>query len=55
MARAELYLLVARLARGFEMELYETESEEVSFVHDYHVVMPKAGSTGVKLRARVVE
>ncbi|KAI9372947.1 cytochrome P450 [Aspergillus egyptiacus] len=54
LARAELYLVVAALVRGFEMTLHETGAEEVAFLHDYQVAMPKMGSAGVRVMAKVL-
>ncbi|KAL4981899.1 cytochrome P450 [Aspergillus falconensis] len=54
LARAELYLVIAALVRGFDMTLFETDANDVAFLHDYHVAMPKMGSKGVRVRAKVV-
>ncbi|KAF7590966.1 hypothetical protein BBP40_002160 [Aspergillus hancockii] len=48
-ARAELYLVVAALVRGFDMTLFETDESDVAFLHDYHVAMPKLDSKGVRV------
>jgi cytochrome P450 len=49
LARAELFLVTAKLVRefGVEMRLWETGSEEVAFVGDYQVAVPAVGSKGV--------
>lgn len=50
LARAELFLVVARLVTEFgdKMRLFETEEEEeVEFVQDYQVALPGPGSKGV--------
>jgi cytochrome P450 len=52
LARAELYLVTARLVSGFELELYETRESEVAFVRDYQVAMPEVGCLGVRVVAR---
>lgn len=52
LARAELYLVVARLVGGFELELWESGEGEVSFVRDYQVAMPEVGCKGVRVMAR---
>ncbi|KAI9041023.1 putative Cytochrome P450 [Aspergillus affinis] len=46
LARAELYLVIAALVRGFDMTLFETDTNDVAFLHDYQVAMPKMGSKG---------
>ncbi|GAB1200434.1 hypothetical protein APSETT444_009807 [Aspergillus pseudonomiae] len=53
LARAELYLVTAALVRMFDMELWETDERDVSFEHDYHVAMPKDGSKGVRVVAKL--
>ncbi|MCJ1479035.1 hypothetical protein MMC13_007719 [Lambiella insularis] len=47
LAHAELFLAVAAVAR-YDMELFETGVDDVSFRHDYHVAFPKPGSKGVR-------
>ncbi|KAL3453317.1 cytochrome P450 [Aspergillus insuetus] len=54
LARAELYLVVAALAHGFKMTLFGTDADDVAFLHDYHVAMPKMGSKGVRVIAKAV-
>jgi len=49
LARAELYLVTAALVRGFEMSLWKTDESDVTFLHDYHVAMPKLNSKGVRV------
>jgi cytochrome P450 len=51
LARAELFLVVARLVTEFgdKMKLFETEEEEVEFVQDYQVALPGPGSKGVRV------
>ncbi|KAE8360994.1 cytochrome P450 [Aspergillus caelatus] len=53
LARAELYLVTAALVRMFDLELWETGERDVSFEHDYHVTMPKHGSRGVRIVAKL--
>ncbi|OGM45010.1 hypothetical protein ABOM_005772 [Aspergillus bombycis] len=53
LARAELYLVTAALVRMFDLELWETDERDVSFEHDYHVAMPKDGSKGVRVVAKL--
>ncbi|KAL2818345.1 cytochrome P450 [Aspergillus granulosus] len=54
LARAELCLVIAALVRGFDMTLFETDADDVAFLHDYQVAMPKMGSKGVRVMAKVV-
>jgi cytochrome P450 len=54
LARAELYLVVAALVKGFEMTLWETDESDVTFVHDYQIAMPKLDSKGVRIMARAL-
>lgn len=51
LARAELYLVTAALVRTFEMELWHTDANDVAFLHDYQVAMPKLDSKGVRAMA----
>ncbi|RAQ51113.1 hypothetical protein AFGD_003642 [Aspergillus flavus] len=53
LARAELYLVTAALVRKFDLVLWETDERDVSFEHGYHVAMPRDGSTGVRVVARI--
>ncbi|KAL3463238.1 cytochrome P450 [Aspergillus heterothallicus] len=60
LARAELYLVIAALMRGgggggggVDMELFETDADDVAFLHDYHVAMPRMGSKGVRVLAKL--
>ncbi|KAB8252844.1 cytochrome P450 [Aspergillus flavus] len=53
LARAELYLVTAALVRKFDLVLWETDERDVSFEHDYHVAMPRDGSRGVRVVARI--
>jgi cytochrome P450 len=46
---AEMALLVATMAR-WDMQLFETTEQDVSFCHDYHVLCPRLGSKGVRVR-----
>jgi cytochrome P450 len=54
LARAELYLVTAALVNSFEMTLWQTDDSDVAFVHDYHVIMPKLDSKGVRVTAKVL-
>ncbi|KAI1864039.1 uncharacterized protein JN550_009059 [Neoarthrinium moseri] len=47
LANAEMAILVAVMAR-WNMRLYETNLDDVEFLHDYHVICPKLGSKGVR-------
>ncbi|KAE8143633.1 cytochrome P450 [Aspergillus pseudotamarii] len=53
LAKAELYLVTAALVRMFDLELWETDERDISFEHDYHVAMPRDGSRGVRVVAKV--
>jgi cytochrome P450 len=54
LASAELCLVTATLVQKFEMKLWETDKDDVAFLHDYHVAMPKMGSKGVRVTAKVL-
>ncbi|BCR99312.1 cytochrome P450 [Aspergillus luchuensis] len=54
LARAELYLVVAALVREFDMTLFETDADDVAFLYDFQVAMPKMGSKGVRVMAKLV-
>ena len=47
LAHAELFLVIAAVAR-YEMELFETDTSDVEFRHDYQVAYPKLDTKGVK-------
>lgn len=49
LAEAELLLAIRTIA-GWEMELYETDEDDVKFLHDYHVATPRLDSQGVRAR-----
>jgi cytochrome P450 len=49
LANAELYIMLANLVRRVEMELYETEYDDVGFVQDMFVPRPKPGSKGLRV------
>lgn len=48
LAEAELLLAIAEMAK-WDMDLFETEEEDVKFLHDYHVATPRLNSSGVKV------
>jgi len=48
MAYAELYLVLARVARQFELELFDTDEENVRFARDYVVPHAEHGPWSVK-------
>lgn len=52
LAKAELYLVVARLVKRFDMELWETGPKDVDFKHAFQVAMPEFGSEGIKVVAK---
>ncbi|KAI1277295.1 cytochrome P450 [Xylaria sp. FL0933] len=49
LANAEIAVLLAGMAR-WDLELFETDEEDVKFKHDYHVMCPKFGSKGVRVK-----
>ncbi|KAK2606832.1 hypothetical protein N8I77_005557 [Diaporthe amygdali] len=48
LANAEIAAAVSAMAR-WDMRLYETTLEDVSFLHDYHVMCPRLDSKGVRV------
>ena len=42
---------MAAMAR-WDMELFETVEEDVKYLHDYHVMCPRLGSKGVRVRVK---
>ena len=50
MAYAELYLVIDRWARQFDMELYETTAKNVAFARDYVIPHAEDGPWSVKVR-----
>jgi cytochrome P450 len=48
LANAEIAVIVAAMAR-WDMRLYDTTADDVSFLHDYHVMCPRLGSKGVRV------
>jgi hypothetical protein len=49
LAYAELFLTLAAVVTGHEMELVETSEEDVRFLHDFQVAQPKLDSKGVRV------
>ncbi|KAI0118668.1 cytochrome P450 [Nemania sp. FL0031] len=49
LANAEMAVLIAAMAR-WDMELFETVEEDVSFCHDYNVLCPRLGTKGVRVK-----
>ncbi|KAI1767418.1 cytochrome P450 family protein [Hypoxylon sp. FL1150] len=47
LANAEMAVAIAAMAR-WDMELFETDDQDVAFLHDYHVATPKLDSKGVR-------
>ena len=45
--RTKLFLVLATVAI-YDMKLFETDSSDVGFHHDYHVAYPKLGSQGIR-------
>lgn len=48
LAYAELYLTVAHIFRRFELELFETDVDDVRLVRDRFFGAPRDGSKGVR-------
>ena len=46
LAQAELCMVIAAVAR-YEMQLFETDRDDVTFRHDYHIAHPRLDSKGV--------
>ncbi|KAJ8121942.1 hypothetical protein ONZ43_g1731 [Nemania bipapillata] len=51
LANAEIAVLLAVMAR-WDLELFETDEEDVKYKHDYHVMCPKLGSKGVRVKVK---
>lgn len=51
LANAEMAVLLAAMAR-WNLELFETDEEDVRFKHDYHVMCPRLGSQGVRVKVK---
>ncbi|KAI1126435.1 cytochrome P450 [Nemania abortiva] len=49
LANAEIAVLLAVMAR-WDLELFETDEEDITYKHDYHVMCPKLGSEGVRVK-----
>lgn len=52
LAYAELYLTVAHVFRRFELELFETDVDDVRLVRDRFFAAPRYGSKGVRAVVR---
>ena len=48
LAYAELYLAVGTIFSRFELENYETTTDDVTIYRDFFVGVPKDGSKGVR-------
>ena len=49
LANAEMYLALARIFAGFELELFETKREDdIDQYHDFVSPYPKKGSLGLR-------
>ncbi|KAI0854976.1 cytochrome P450 [Xylaria cubensis] len=51
LANAEIAVLLAVMAR-WDMELFETDQDDVKFKHDYHVMCPELGSKGLRVKVK---
>ncbi|OTB01690.1 hypothetical protein M426DRAFT_75079 [Hypoxylon sp. CI-4A] len=47
LANAEMAVAIAAMAR-WKMQFFETDEQDVAFLHDYHVATPKLDSKGVR-------
>lgn len=52
LAYAEIYLTIARLVTSFDMDLFETTTEDVEFFHIRLTGYPKKGNGEVKVMIR---
>jgi hypothetical protein len=56
LAYAELYLTISSFARGFDMELYESGSENIRVFRDQGLPYPEKGHWKIKAKVtRVIE
>ena len=47
LANAEMVMLLSAMAK-YDVELFETDERDVTFLHDYHVGHPRLDSKGVR-------
>lgn len=50
LAYAELYMVIARLARQFDFELYDTTEENLAFARDFQAIFPEDGNICMKVK-----
>ncbi|KAK4505824.1 hypothetical protein PRZ48_003789 [Zasmidium cellare] len=55
LAWMELFVMLGRVFRLFELELYETDETDVALAHDFFLPSPKLDSKGVRVRVVGVE
>ena len=49
LADTEMYMAIAAIA-CYEMELFETDEDDVKFQYDFHVAHPKLNTKGVRVK-----
>ena len=49
LAKAEILLLLPKILREFEFELFETTREDVTIAHDLFLPYPREDSKGVRV------
>ena len=50
LAYMELHLMLGRLFRQFELELYQTDESDVLLAHDWFLPSPKLDSKGIRVK-----
>ena len=51
----ELYLMLGRLFRQFDLELYQTDESDVLLAHDWFLPSPKLDSKGIRVKVVGIE
>jgi len=49
-----MYLTIAKIFRQFDMELFETTLENVTWAHDFFAPVPKLGGKGVRIQIKKI-
>lgn len=49
LAYAEMYITLATLFRGYDMELYQTVKVDVEVAHESHIPQVRKGQKGVRV------
>ncbi|KAK4631699.1 Cytochrome P450 monooxygenase sdnE [Fulvia fulva] len=55
LAYMELYLMLGRLFRQFDLELYQTDESDVLLAHDWFLPSPKLDSKGIRVKVVGIE